>query len=72
MIMPLTEPNSLPPLFSDAQDWRHTYAAYVADFQDSAKTFADKTLLKIRLKRLGFVGANLDNEFRFIVEGVPV
>jgi hypothetical protein len=66
--VPGTEPNSLPPLFSDVQDWRDTYATYVGEFNASAKTYSDEVLLKIHLRRLGFVGVNLANEFRHVVE----
>jgi len=64
---PSTEPNSLPLLFSDVQDWRDAYAAYVEEFKAGPKTYSDDVLLKIRLRRLGFVGVNLENEFRYIV-----
>ena len=65
---PNTEPNSLPPLFSDAQDWRDTYTAYVEEFRASPKNYSDEVLLRIKLKRLGFVGVRLDDEFRYIKE----
>jgi len=62
--MPSTEPNSLPSLFDSWQDWRRTYAMYVDDFKDSA----DEATLKTNLKRLGFVGVNLDREIESIKE----
>ena len=68
VLAPNDEPNSLPPLFSDVQDWRDTYAAYVEEFKAGAKTYSDEVLLKIQLKRLGFVGVSLENEFRYIKE----
>jgi len=69
-MIPNTEPNSLPPLFFDVQDWRDTYAAYVERFKTSQKTYSDEVLLKIQLKRLGFVGVRLDDELRYIKENV--
>jgi len=66
---PNTEPNSLPPLFIDAQDWRNTYNAYVEEFRNSAKAHSDAVRLEIRLKRLGYVGANLVNELKYIKDG---
>lgn len=65
---PSTEPNSLPPLFSDVRDWRDTYSAYVEAFKASPKTYSDVVLLKIQLKRLGFVGLNLEREIEFVKE----
>jgi hypothetical protein len=64
--MPNTEPNSLPSLFDDWQDWRHAYAAFVADFKLSGKTILNEAVLEVRLKGLGFVGVNLDREIEFI------
>lgn len=68
MTTPNTEPNSLPPLYDDWQDWRATYADHVEEFRASPKTCSDVLMLKIRLKRLGFVGVNLDREIEFIKE----
>ncbi len=65
---PRTEPNALPPLFTDPQDWRDTYAAYVEEFKSSPKMFSDVVLLEIRLKRLGYVGVNLQNELMYVKE----
>jgi hypothetical protein len=67
--MPNTEPNSLPPMYDGWQDWRVTYAVHVREFYASPKTYSDEVLLRIRLKRLGFVGVHLDREIEFIKEG---
>lgn len=67
---PNTEPNSLPSLFSDVQDWRDTYTSYVEAFKASQKNYSDEVLLWIRLKRLGFVGVNLEREIEFVKENV--
>jgi hypothetical protein len=66
MTIPNTEPNSLPALYDDWQDWRGTYATHVAAFGASPKTYSDEVLLRIRLKRLGFVGVHLDREIEFV------
>jgi hypothetical protein len=68
--MSRTEPNSLPSLFDDWQDWRHMYAAYAEQFKTSAKTILNEAVLEMHLKRLGFVGVNLDREIEFIKENV--
>jgi hypothetical protein len=68
MTAPNTEPNSLPPMYSDWQDWRQAYAVHAAEFKASPKTYSDEVLLKIRLKRLGFVGIGLEREIEFIKE----
>jgi len=65
---PRTEPNALPPLFTDWQDWLGTYRAYVEDFKDSQKRFSDEVRLKIRLQRLGFAGADLSSEMTYVKE----
>lgn len=67
-MIPSSEPNSLPPLFSDPQDWRDTYTAYANEFKDSPKAYSDEVLLEIKLKRLGFIGVRLDAEIRYIKE----
>lgn len=64
--MPSTEPNSLPPVFDDWQDWRRAYASYVEEFKSRASV--NETMLTINLKRLGFVGVNLDREIESIKE----
>lgn len=66
--MPNTEPNSLPPLFDSWQDWRDRYTDNVRDFRTGPKTYSDEVLLRIRLKRMGFVGVQLDREIEFIKE----
>jgi hypothetical protein len=66
--MPNTEPNSLPWQFDDWRDWRRTYTAYVEEFKVSAKDSFREALLEMRLRRLGFVGVNLDREIEFIKE----
>lgn len=66
--MPYSEPNSLPSLFDSWQDWRDTYTAYVENFNASTKHYSDEVQLKIRLRRIGFVGINLDREIEFIKE----
>ena len=66
--MPSTEPNSLPPMYDDWQDWRGTYTTFIAEFGASQKTYSDEVLLKIRLKRLGFVGVGLEREIEFVKE----
>lgn len=68
MTAPNTEPNSLPPMYDDWQDWRTAYAVHVEEFKVSPKTYSDEVLLRIRLKRLGFVGGNLSREIEFIKE----
>lgn len=67
--MPNTQPNSLPPLFDDWQEWRRSYATYVKEFKAYGATYVSEALLEIRLKRLGFVGVNLDREIEFIKGG---
>jgi hypothetical protein len=67
-MIPNTEPNSLPPLFDNWQEWRGTYAVCAEEFKERGKTYSDEVLLKIRLKRLGYVGVNLDREIEFIKE----
>jgi hypothetical protein len=67
-MMPNTEPNSLPPMYDGWQDWRQAYAVHVAEFKVSPKTCSDEALLRIRLKRLGFVGVNLEREIGFVKE----
>lgn len=67
--MPSTEPNSLPSLFDDWQEWRRAYSSYVEEFNASAKTHWNEAILDMRLKRLGFVGVNLDREIEFIKQG---
>lgn len=62
--MPSTEPNSLPSLFDDWQDWRRTYARYVEEF----KRQPNESMLELNLRCLGFVGVNLDREIEFIKE----
>jgi hypothetical protein len=64
-----TEPNSLPSFYDDWQDWRRMYAAYVTQFRVSAKTILNEAVLEMHLKRLGFVGVNLDRELEFIKGG---
>lgn len=65
---PHTEPNSLPPLFTDWLDWREAYAAYVERFKTSPKTFSDGLLLELHLKLLGFAGSRLASEMTYIRE----
>ena len=65
---PNTEPNSLPPQYDDWDDWRKTYEQHAAEFNVSPKTYSDEVLLKIRLRRMGFVGVRLDDEIRYIKE----
>ena len=67
--MPRTEPNSLPELYLDWEEWRNAYEFIVDDFKRGPKTFSDEVLLKIHLKRIGFVGLDLDAELRHIKEG---
>ncbi len=69
MTAPNTEPNSLPPMYDDWRDWRVTYAVHVAEFKAGARTYSDEVLLRIRLRRLGFVGIGLEREIEFIKEG---
>lgn len=64
--MPHSEPNSLPTPFFDWSEWRNAYKYEVDYFKASPKTYSDVLLLKIRLKRLGFVGVNLEREIEFI------
>lgn len=66
--MPNTEPNSLPPNFDSWMDWRDLYTSHAAEFNASPKTYSGVVLLKIRLKRMGFVGVNLEREIDFIKE----
>jgi len=69
--MSRTEPNSLPSLFDDWQDWRRTYAAYAEQFKTSAKdNYFNEALLKVQLKRLGFTGVDLIREIEFIKGGM--
>ena len=68
MTVPGTEPNSLPSMYDGWQDWRQAYAVHVKEFKASSKTYSDEVLLRIRLKRLGFVGVHLDREIEFIKE----
>jgi len=63
---PNTEPNSLPSMYDDWQDWRAAYAVRVKEFNASPKTYSDEVLLRIRLKCLGFIGLHLDREIEFI------
>jgi hypothetical protein len=70
MSTPNTEPNSLPLSFADWKDWRAVYAGNVKAFNASPKTYSDEVLLRIRLKRLGFVGIGLEREIEFVKEGV--
>jgi hypothetical protein len=65
---PNTEPNSLPPQFYDWRDWRTMYATHVETFKASPKTCSDVLMLRIRLKRLGFVGVALEREIEFVKE----
>lgn len=67
--MPRTEPNSLPPAFSEWEEWRVTYADCVTEFKESKRTISDEVRLKIRLQRLGYVGVRLDDETRYVKEG---
>lgn len=67
--MPNTEPNSLPPLYVDWGEWREAYKQITSNFNQSPKTYSDEVLLRIRLKRLGFVGVHLDREIEFVKEG---
>ena len=67
--MPNTEPNSLPLLYVDWSEWREAYKQIADNFNKSPKTYSDEVLLRIRLKRLGFVSVHLDREIKFIKEG---
>lgn len=64
--LPLTEPNALPDLFTNQQDWRDTYTAYVVYFRTGPKTFSDEVQLRIRLQRLGYHGTRLEDEIAHI------
>lgn len=68
--MPNTEPNSLPAPFFDWSEWRNAYKFEVDWFNASPKNYSDVILLKICLKRLGFVGASLEREIEFVKENV--
>ncbi len=68
MTTPNTEPNSLPPMYDDWQDWRAAYSVHAKEFKASSKDYSDEVLLRIRLKRLGFVGVDLEREVEFIKE----
>jgi hypothetical protein len=70
MTAPNTEPNSLPSMYDDWQDWRQAYTVHVKEFNDGPKTYSDEVLLKIRLKRLGFIGIGLEREIEFVKENV--
>lgn len=67
-MMPYSEPNSLPKPFFDWSEWRDAYKHEVDYFKSGAKTYSDEVLLRICLKRIGFVGINLDREIEFIKE----
>lgn len=60
--MPRTEPNALPPLFSSWQEWRAAYDAYVDEFDFEG----DEDRLKENLIRLGYSGAILTEELKYI------
>lgn len=66
--MPQSEPNALPTLFENWNDWRATYDIYEAEYLASKRMCADKLQLKIRLMRLGFVGPSLETEVRHVEE----
>lgn len=66
--MPNTEPNSLPSIFDDWEDWRRTYATHVREFLESPRSVLSEAALEARLKGLGFVGANLSREIKYIKE----
>lgn len=68
MTMPNTEPNSLPDHYINWEEWRDAYGYIAGQFNKSPKTCSDELLLRIRLKRLGFVGIHLDREIEFIKE----
>lgn len=68
-MMPNTEPNSIPSTFADRAEWRETYAAYVDEFKKSRQAGADRAALYARLAKLGFAGAALDAEMKYIREG---
>lgn len=65
---PNTAPNSLPPLFYDPDDWRATYDAYVQEYKNSDRGTFRELILRTGLKRLGYVGANLETEMTYIKE----
>lgn len=65
---PNTEPGALPGMFDNWQEWRETYAAYVAEFQRSDRTAVPIVILRKNLRRLGYAGARLDEELNFIKE----
>lgn len=67
-MMPHTEPNALPAVYDSWTEWRASYLMYVMDFTQSHQGDSDKLFLKIRLKRLGFAGRNLDDELTYIQE----
>lgn len=67
---PRTEPNSIPPMFADRQEWRETYAAYVGEFKESGRRRSDELRLKLQLIRLGFIDANLDSEVKYIKDNL--
>lgn len=50
------------------EEWRECHAAYVQEFQNSPRGPSDELQLRIRLKRLGYVGRRLDDEIRHVKE----
>jgi len=62
-----SEPNSLPALYTDWDDWRAVYGDIVEAFYKTPGVSSDLLLLRIQLGRLGFVGGALDAELEFIV-----
>lgn len=65
---PNSEPNALPNILDNWLDWRMTYAEYVEYFNASNKAASDELVLRIRLKRLGYVGTLLETEVTYIKE----
>lgn len=48
--------------------WRAEYTACIEAFKNSEKTAADEIQLIIKLRRLGFSSANLNNEVKYLKE----
>lgn len=63
--MPYTEPNSLPEIFDDWQEWRARYQEFVALYNDRK---IDRNNLRHGFRILGYAGADLENELNYCLE----
>lgn len=62
--MPYSEPNSFGEM--TAEEWRATYDEHANEFKKSDKGPGEELALRIRLRQLGYAGANLDAEVRHL------